>query len=51
MDGEVIPDLRQELPGRGVWVGNNRGLVQEAVKRNLFARDRMGLMVAGVPAI
>lgn len=37
-DGEVIPDLRQELPGRGVWVGNSRELVQEAVKRNLFAR-------------
>ena len=38
MDGEVIPDFRQELPGRGVWIGNSRELVQAAVDRKLFAR-------------
>lgn len=37
-DGQVIADLRLELPGRGVWVGNNRGLVSQAIKRNMFAR-------------
>ncbi len=37
-DGEVIADLRHELPGRGVWVGNSRDLVCEAIKRNIFAR-------------
>lgn len=38
LDGQVIADLRLELPGRGVWIGNNRGLVSQAIKRNMFAR-------------
>ena len=38
LDGEVIPDLRHELPGRGVWIGNSRDLVSQAMKRNMFAR-------------
>lgn len=36
--GEVVPDLQQRLPGRGIWVGCRRGLVQQAIKRNAFAR-------------
>ncbi|NNE22285.1 MAG: RNA-binding protein [Rhizobiales bacterium] len=38
LDGQVIADLRLELPGRGVWIGNNRRLVSQAIKRNMFAR-------------
>ena len=38
LDGQVIADLRLELPGRGVWVGNDRGLVSQAIKRNMFTR-------------
>ena len=38
IDGEVVADLRCELPGRGVWIGNRRKLVSEAVARKLFAR-------------
>ncbi|MBM6593874.1 RNA-binding protein [Microvirga pudoricolor] len=37
-NGEVFPDLRHKLPGRGVWVGASRACVEEAVKRRLFAR-------------
>ncbi|MYZ47438.1 RNA-binding protein [Propylenella binzhouense] len=37
-EGEVVPDLRARLPGRGVWVGAERRLVEEAVRKNLFAR-------------
>jgi len=37
-DKAVVPDLKNNLPGRGVWVGKSRILVDEAVKRNLFAR-------------
>jgi uncharacterized protein len=35
---QVFPDLKNKLPGRGVWVTARSDLVQEAVKRRLFAR-------------
>lgn len=37
-DGRVTPDLRQKLPGRGVWVTANAAAVTEAEKRKLFSR-------------
>ncbi len=37
-DGTVVPDIRCELPGRGVWVQARQPLVAEAVKRKLFSR-------------
>ncbi len=37
-DGSVVPDLKRNLPGRGCWVKARRHLVDEAVKRKLFAR-------------
>jgi uncharacterized protein len=37
-DGTVVPDIRCELPGRGVWVQARQSLVAEAVKRRLFRR-------------
>ncbi|MGU3399376.1 RNA-binding protein [Brucellaceae bacterium D45D] len=37
-DGSVVPDLKRNLPGRGCWVKAERHLVDEAVKRKLFAR-------------
>jgi predicted RNA-binding protein YlxR (DUF448 family) len=37
-DGSVVPDLKARLPGRGAWVGAERKLVAEAVKRNVFQR-------------
>ena len=37
-DGSVVPDLKRNLPGRGCWVGAKRHLVDEAIKRKLFAR-------------
>jgi predicted RNA-binding protein YlxR (DUF448 family)/ribosomal protein L30E len=37
-DGDVVPDLKAKLPGRGIWVGASRTLVAEAVRRNVFAR-------------
>ncbi len=36
--GEVIPDLKRKLPGRGMWVSASRQAVAEAVKRNHFSR-------------
>ena len=37
-DGDVVADLKAQLPGRGIWVGLDRAIVTEAVKRNAFAR-------------
>jgi predicted RNA-binding protein YlxR (DUF448 family) len=37
-DGEVVPDLKRRLPGRGVWVTATRVAVAEAVKRRAFGR-------------
>ncbi len=37
-DGEVVPDLRRKLPGRGAWVGARRDLVEKAIRGSLFAR-------------
>ena len=34
--GEVIPDLKRNLPGRGLWVSASRQTVAEAVRRNQF---------------
>lgn len=37
-DGMVVPDLAGKLPGRGIWVSADRGALEQAVKRKLFAR-------------
>lgn len=37
-DGTVVPDLKRSLPGRGCWVSAERGIVDLAVRRNLFRR-------------
>ena len=37
-DGAVVPDLKERLPGRGVWLTAAHDRVAEAAKRNVFAR-------------
>ena len=37
-DGVVVPDLSGKLPGRGVWVAAERAVLEDAVRRNAFAR-------------
>jgi len=37
-DGDVVPDLKRNLPGRGVWVTADAEHVAQAVKRQLFAK-------------
>lgn len=37
-DGQVVPDLAEKLPGRGIWVSADRSAVEKAVKKGLFAR-------------
>ncbi|HQF30853.1 MAG TPA: RNA-binding protein [Hyphomicrobiales bacterium] len=37
-DGTVVPDLKRDLPGRGVWVTASAEAVATAEKKRLFAR-------------
>jgi predicted RNA-binding protein YlxR (DUF448 family) len=37
-DGAIVPDIKRNLPGRGLWVSATRKAVDQAVKRNLFAK-------------
>jgi uncharacterized protein len=37
-EGQVVPDLKRKLPGRGVWVTLDRNTLSDAIKRNLFSR-------------
>ena len=42
-DGSVVADLKAKLPGRGVWIGGERELVAQAVKRNAFSTRPEGV--------
>ena len=37
-EGVLYHDLSCKLPGRGIWVSGRRNLVDQAVKKHLFAR-------------
>jgi predicted RNA-binding protein YlxR (DUF448 family) len=38
-DGVVVPDLDRKLPGRGVWVGCDRTLVEKAIRTQAFSKS------------
>ena len=38
-DGMVVPDLKRNLPGRGVWVSATRQAVADAVRKKAFGRS------------
>ena len=57
-EGEVVPDLKECLPGRGMWLTLSRDAIGQAMRRKLFGRalkedvtvpddlaDRIGLML------
>ena len=37
-DGSIVPDIDERLPGRGLWVSADRGTLDQAVAKRLFAR-------------
>ncbi|MDU8910209.1 RNA-binding protein [Aestuariicoccus sp. MJ-SS9] len=37
-DGQLAPDLAEKLPGRGIWVSADRGAIDKAAGKGLFAR-------------
>jgi predicted RNA-binding protein YlxR (DUF448 family) len=36
--GEVVPDVKHKLPGRGLWISASRQTIAEAVRRHQFKR-------------
>lgn len=36
---QIVPDLKANLPGRGVWVSAHRTILEEAVKRKAFSKS------------
>jgi predicted RNA-binding protein YlxR (DUF448 family) len=36
--GEVVPDIKGDLPGRGVWLTATKNVIEEAVRRRAFQR-------------
>ncbi len=49
-DGEVVPDLRRRLPGRGVWVTATAEKVRIAERKHLFAKA-LGVPVKVTPGL
>lgn len=37
-DGQIVPDLAEKLPGRGIWVSSDRAALDQAAKKGVFAR-------------
>ncbi|WP_347311773.1 RNA-binding protein [Defluviimonas sp. SAOS-178_SWC] len=37
-EGQIVPDLAEKLPGRGIWVTADRAAIEKAAKKGLFAR-------------
>ncbi len=37
-DGDLVPDLDERLPGRGLWLSGERDMVNTACAKGLFAR-------------
>lgn len=38
-DGDVVPDIKRKLPGRGVWITATRAALAEAIRRGAFPRS------------
>lgn len=36
--GDIVPDLKRKLPGRGMWISASRKAVAEAVRRHQFSK-------------
>ncbi|MCG6207375.1 RNA-binding protein [Rhodopseudomonas sp. HC1] len=36
--GEVVADLKRKLPGRGLWVTASHAMIEQAVRRRVFAK-------------
>lgn len=41
-DGTIVPDLKGDLPGRGLWVTAERAILDEAIKKHAFTKVTKG---------
>lgn len=41
-ENEIVPDLAEKLPGRGIWVSASRQALEKAKDKGLFARAARG---------
>ena len=50
---EAVPDIKRNLPGRGIWITASRAALDDAVKRGVFARGfkRNVRVAADLPAV
>ncbi len=46
-EGAVVPDIRQKLPGRGVWTRTSRAVVRQAAAKQAFSRGFHASVRAG----
>ena len=37
-EGQLVPDLKMKLPGRGVWIKAERSVIEKALKTGVFGR-------------
>ena len=37
-EGEIVPDFKRKLPGRGIWITAASDILAEAVNKNVFSR-------------
>lgn len=37
-DNQIVPDILEKLPGRGIWIAADRSTLEKAVKKRLFAK-------------
>ena len=37
-DNQIVPDLAEKLPGRGIWVSSTNDAVSTAIGKGLFSR-------------
>ncbi|WP_019220684.1 RNA-binding protein [Bartonella senegalensis] len=38
-NNQIVPDLKSNLPGRGVWVSSRRSAIEEAIKQKAFNKS------------
>lgn len=38
-EAQIVPDVLEKLPGRGIWVSADRGALEKAATKGLFARS------------
>ena len=37
-EAQIVPDVLEKLPGRGIWVTSDRDALEKAVTKGLFSR-------------